>query len=68
MLNFFFVKISNIKNLNLFQLIDPLCPVFTIDYILKQAEKNETERYLMLLKVSLTISSSCACSLIKDIN
>ena len=29
---------------------DPNCPVFTLDHILTEAEKNETERYLMLLK------------------
>lgn len=29
---------------------DPYCPVFKVGYILEKAEKNETERYLMLLK------------------
>ena len=30
---------------------DPYCPVFRINYIMARAEPNETERYLMLLKV-----------------
>jgi hypothetical protein len=30
---------------------DPYCPVFTISYLLSKAEANETEQYLMLIKV-----------------
>ncbi len=31
--------------------VDKYCPVFQIGYILSKAEQNETERYLMLVKV-----------------
>ena len=31
---------------------DEYCPVFQLNYILQKAETNETERYLMLLKVT----------------
>ena len=46
----------------LFFHLDPYCPVLKIGYILAKAEKNETERYLMLLKggvILIDISWNC---------
>ena len=40
--------ISNCKN---HWLIDPNCPVFSIQYILENAEPDEKERQMMLKKV-----------------